>query len=574
MNKAITDGAHLKPPPFVRALSAYSGGDGTPGSEGIEAFAQLVTGDADFGACLEITKTGGTERLRYRGETPLLPGCYLRVSARIKAVSGPLPAVRIAGFAGGPGGLAVPGAQTTGASQRLPAPGAVVEVSAIVGAGARIGVDMVWGGEALYGHFGLDVTGPAGSVLRVESLVIEDVTAIFLRDLVAAVDVRDFGALGDGESDDADAFEAADAAAFGRTVLVPRGQFLLGRDVTLEAPDCFQGQVVMPQDAVLRLRRSFDLPSYGAAFGNDVEGLRRGFQALMCSADLQSFDLGGREVVLRAPLILSGAPSGSETPRRKRVQNGQVTAEDGPGWQVETSTCDAQWSAARPDLLTAVSDVAEVAVGAHVSGPDVPRETYVCARDIAARTVTLNVPLPTGPTERRLTFTRAGYLLDFSGIDTLRDLTLSNLHLRGNGVASGVMLAARGAGLRLQDCTIEGAGRRALTSIGTGCADLVLDGCEITSDASAEADPVAINVTGDGLRLLNCRAHGPHPFAHVAGRGAVITGSHVQGTTAEQPGVIVTRGGTACVIGNHFQNCTLIEGDKALPSRPPGNLFS
>lgn len=163
MNKAITDGAHLMPPPFMRALSAYSSADGTPGSESIESCGRIVTEDGDFGTCLEINKTEGTQRLRYKGETPLLPGCYLRISARVKAVSGPLPAVRIAGFAGGAEGTPVLGAQTAGPSLRLPAPGVVVEVSAIVGAGLRIGVDMVWGGAALYGHFGLDVTGPNGS---------------------------------------------------------------------------------------------------------------------------------------------------------------------------------------------------------------------------------------------------------------------------------------------------------------------------------------------------------------------------------------------------------------------------
>ncbi|WP_300010077.1 right-handed parallel beta-helix repeat-containing protein [uncultured Roseobacter sp.] len=574
MNKAITDGAQLMPPPFVRALSAYSSGDGTPGSEGIEGSGRLVTGDGDFGTCLEITKTAGTQRLRYTGETPLLPGCYLRISARVKAVSGPLPSVRIAGFAGGPEGQPAPGAQTTGPSLRLPALGAVVEVSAIVGAGLRIGVDMIWGGAALYGHFGLDVTGSKGSVVRIESLEIEDVTSAFLRDLVAMVDVRDFGALGDGESDDATAFAAADAAAFGRTILVPRGQFYLGQDVALDAPVCFQGRVLMPGNATLHLRRNFDLPSYSAAFGDDAMGLRKGFQALMQAESHHSFDLGGCEIELHGPLMLKMAQLSSDNRYRKTVHNGQLTAIDGPGWEADTITTKGQWTAEHPTVLTAVANVEKVAVGAAVSGPDVRRETYVHATDAAVGTVTLSRPLANGSAQRTLTFTRYAYLLDFSEIAELNNFTLSNVHLQGNGVASGVMLAPQGAGMQLQNCMIQGVRNRALTSTGAGCANLVLDRCDIISNRIEDNDPVAINLNADGVRLLNCHVRGPHPFAHIIGNGVLVTGLHLQGIAGDTPGLILTQGGTACVIGNHFQNCTLVVGDGTTPIEPPGNLFS
>jgi polygalacturonase len=47
-------------------------------------------------------------------------------------------------------------------------------------------------------------------------------TSVFHRKLMDWVDVLDFGAAGDGVTDDLDAFLAADAAAAGREVLVPR----------------------------------------------------------------------------------------------------------------------------------------------------------------------------------------------------------------------------------------------------------------------------------------------------------------------------------------------------------------
>ena len=80
------------------------------------------------------------------GETPLLPGCYLRVTARVKAISGSLPSVRISGFAAHSNGSVVSGVDTTGLSVALTNFGEVVEVSAIIGAGNRSGVDLVWGG--------------------------------------------------------------------------------------------------------------------------------------------------------------------------------------------------------------------------------------------------------------------------------------------------------------------------------------------------------------------------------------------------------------------------------------------
>ena len=174
MNKAITDGVVFMPPAFAGGLEVWSSGNGTPGADTYEnaVNAAFVPADQDFGGALEIQKADTIQKLRYMGETPLLPGCYLRVRARVKAISGNLPSVRIAGWAGGAGGAHVSGVAETGPAVALTSYGEVVEVSAIVGAGARTGVDMVWGTDALYGHFGLDLTGPSGGVVRIDDLVI------------------------------------------------------------------------------------------------------------------------------------------------------------------------------------------------------------------------------------------------------------------------------------------------------------------------------------------------------------------------------------------------------------------
>jgi hypothetical protein len=99
MNKAITDGVVLMPPSFEAGLDVYSSGDGTPGSDTYENATNgaFVAADQDFTGALEILKTQTTQRLRYMGQTPLLPGCYLRITAKIKAISGSFPTVRIGG---------------------------------------------------------------------------------------------------------------------------------------------------------------------------------------------------------------------------------------------------------------------------------------------------------------------------------------------------------------------------------------------------------------------------------------------------------------------------------------------
>jgi hypothetical protein len=102
MNQVITDGLALMPPAFSDGLEVWSRGDGTPGTDtwATAPNASLVVADADFGDCLEIVKTDSVTRLRHMGQTPILPGTYLRVSARLKVLSGNLPEARVAGWAG------------------------------------------------------------------------------------------------------------------------------------------------------------------------------------------------------------------------------------------------------------------------------------------------------------------------------------------------------------------------------------------------------------------------------------------------------------------------------------------
>lgn len=245
MNKAITDGITFDPLPFSAGLALWSSGDGTPGSPSyaISGSGVFVAADQDFSGCLEILKQHSTTKLRFMGETPILAGCYLQVTARVKAVAGPMPAVAIAGWAGAAGGVQASGLVQADPVVQLTKYGAVVEVKAIIATADRAGVDLPWSG-AQFGHIGLDLAGPSGGLVRIDDISIEDVSSVFIRDLIGLVDVRDYGAKGDGVTDDSAAFNAADSAAGGQTVMVPEGAYLLENNVMMQSPVQFEGRII------------------------------------------------------------------------------------------------------------------------------------------------------------------------------------------------------------------------------------------------------------------------------------------------------------------------------------------
>ncbi|MFT6932795.1 MAG: hypothetical protein ACJAXT_001495, partial [Paracoccaceae bacterium] len=287
MNQVITDGLILMPPAFGDGLAVWSRHDGTPGSDtyATATNAALVPADQDFGTCLEILKTDTVTTLRYMGETPVPAGTYLRVSVRIKAVSGTLPSVQIGAWAGNSSNGNVSGVPQTGPSVALTEYGRIETVSAIIGLGQRGGVDMVWGETATYGHFGLDLTGANGGTVRIESIQIEDITSVFYRKLMDWVDVKDFGAVGDGVTNDLAAFEAADAAADGREVLVSEGVFLITGSLTMDSPVRFQGTMIMDDTVRFALTKNFNLNTYADAFGDEVQGFKKAVQALFNFSD-------------------------------------------------------------------------------------------------------------------------------------------------------------------------------------------------------------------------------------------------------------------------------------------------
>jgi hypothetical protein len=569
MNIAVTQGVALMPPPFSAGLDVWSQTTGRPGTNtyATAAFAAFVPTDPDFGGCLEIQKNQATIRLRWMGEVPILPGTYLRVRARVKAISGVLPSVAIAAWAGTAAGAEVTGIANTGPVTALAQYGQIVEISAIIGTGTRAGVDMAWPTNVAFAHFGLDVTGPTGGLLRIDDLTIEDVTGFYTGELLGAVDVRDFGAQGNGTTDDRAAFVAAMAAAGTRQLIVPEGTYFIGSDLSITSPVVFRGTLSMPESTILILQQNFNFPDYAAAFGNDETGFRKGVQALFHSNQHVIFDLMGRRVALSAPVDVRALAGIDNTVTRRIISNGMLDAVESPAWETVTVTRTATYTTGQPLRLSGIANVAGVPVGARVSGVGVGREVYVRARSIDAERLTLSLPLHGGSGTQSYTFQRYQYMLDFSGFSGLRNFELHNVELRCRGRCSGVMMPEDGRIMRFMNCDFDRPRDRGITSIGLGCQGVWIDHCQFRSNEqpmnSQDRTVIGFNVNANDAKIRNNRVVRWAHFGVMNGSGHLVLGNHFfagdeQFQGVRQAGLILTDKNTRTVFsGNYVDNCFL-----------------
>ena len=571
MNKAITDGLVFTPPEFASGLDVWSSQDGTAGQDTYDGAtnAAFVPADQDFGGCLELQKTTATQKLRYMGQTQMLPGCYLRITARVKAVSGNLATVRIAGWAGDASDAHVAGLIEVGPEVALTTYGEVVTVSAIVGTGARNGVDMKWGSAPAYGHFGLDLTGPTGGVVRIDDIQIEDITGAFLRDMMDWVDVKDYGAIGDGVTDDHPAFEAADAAANGRRVLISAGTYYLADHVTFENPVRFEGKVTMPTAKRLVLSKNFDLPTYINAFGDEELALKKALQTLLNYSDHESLDMGGRRVELTAPIDVQAAVANRDTFESRRVlRNGQLNVVAGSAWDTDEVTSTATYATGDPKTLTSVANVANIQVGSLVEGNGVGREVYVRSKNVGAGTITLNHALFDAVGTQTFTFKRFKYVLDFSGFVKMSRFTIDDVELQCRGDASGVMLPPDGRMFQIRDSSIARPKDRGITSIGVGCQDIHIEGNQFLSNemGSRAQDRITImlNVNKNDAKIRNNHVHRFGHFAVLAGVGTILSGNHwYQGDEETNglrtAGVVFTNTNLNSIVDGNYVDNSFIE---------------
>ncbi|PRY92957.1 pectate lyase-like protein [Hasllibacter halocynthiae] len=571
MNKTITDGVHFDPPAFVAGLGRWSSQDGLPGQDSYDgaANAAFVPSDADFNGCLEMLKTQGVQKLRAFDRMPLFPGTYLKVTARVKAVSGNLPRVRIAGFAATAQGGAAPGADAHGPEVRLAAYGEVVEVSAILGTGRRPGVDMTWTG-ADHGHVGLDLVGASGGIVRIDDIRVEDVTAAWHGEMMGVVDVRDFGARGDGVADDADALDAADAAAAGRAVLVPEGVFRCGRGVTLSSPVRFEGRVAMAPGARLTLVKDWDFDTYVSAFGGDERlALEQMIAVLYNFSDHWTLDLKGRRIALDRPLDVAAIVGNRETFNIARtITGGAFEAQPSPAWEdvvvVQAATYDPD---ADPRALVGLPNAAAIPVGARLSAPGVGREVYVREVDAAAGRLVLSARLWGARGRQSYEFRRHQYVLDFSGFRQMSKQCIERNSVFCNGHASAVLLAPEGIANQIRQNGFFKPKDRAITSPGRACQGLEITGNNFESDETRkraqDRTSLVFNVNANDAKVRDNRCMLFGAFGVMHGSGHLILGNHWfhgddEPLGVRQAGLVLTEPNSKTTItGNYVDNTTI-----------------
>ena len=565
MNKAITEGLVLMPPPFSAGLNLWSREDGQPGNGSYlaQSNAAYVPSDQDFGGCMELEKIAATQKLRCFQQIPVQPGLYLQVTIKIKAMSGPLPSVRIAGFAGASNGAIVSAAVPVGSSVALTTYGKVETIRAIIGSGDRTGVDMVWGTAPVYGHFGLDLTGANGGVVRIDDVVIEDVSSIFHSVMFDWVDVRDYGAIGNGVIDDKNAFEAADTAAAGKRVVVPPGNYFIGSHLTFENPVQFEGTITMPATVRLACTRNYDLDTYTAAFGTEIDGFKKALQALFYFTDHVELDLCGRRIEMTEPIDVAVLADLTSFAVRRVICNGQLSALTSASWNNANATATATYSTSQSAKLTGVTNIATIPVGARVIGTGVGREVYVTSKDLAASTLTLSQPLTVAGT-RSYTFNRYKYMLDFSGFTSLQKFEITDIEFLCNGYASAIVLATSGETFRVADCLINRPKDRGITSTGRGCQDLIIEQNQFVSNEQSvvaqDRTTIAFNVNANDVKIRSNRSARFAHFAVLAGTGHIILGNHFFGGDGETAGirragiVFTTPNAMSFVTGNYVDN--------------------
>ena len=567
MNKAITDGLVFTPTAFESGLDVWSSGNGIPGSDTYDgaANAAYVPADADFSGCLELIKTDNTQMLRYMGQTPIVPGCYLQITARVKAISGNLPSVRIAGYALNGSDNHVSGLTEVGSSTTLTTYGDVYEITAIVGTGARGGVDMVWGTDAVSGHFGLDLTGSNGGVVRIDDIQIEDVTSFYADDKIGVVDVVDYGALGDGSTDDSDAFDAADAAANGRTILVPEGTYYLGSNTTIQSPIRFVGNVTCDDSVRLELSKSFDLPTYIDAFGDEELGFKKALQCMMNFSDHESLDMCGRRISVTEPIDVHAAVNNKTSYELRRVlRNGEFDVVGGTAWDPTVVSSAATYSVSNSLVLTNVTNIANIEPGSIITGTGVGREVYVTSVDVGAQTLVLSNALYDAAGTQIFTFTRHKYILDFNGFSKHSKMVIEDLDFRCNGEANGVILASNGIITHFKDCFFTRPAYKGITSPGRGCQGMLIDRCQFLSNEgstnSQDRVSIAYNSNANDVKVRDNRCELLGMFGVMSGSGHQIAENHwFNGDNVNDglrlPGVVLTMPNCKTLItGNYIDN--------------------
>ena len=256
----------------------------------------------------------------------------------------------------------------------------------------------------------------------------------------------------------------------------------------------------------------------------------KGSGAMFGFTDHVEFDLSGRRVALTAPVDLQALAGVATFNMRRVIRNGQLEAVAGAAWDTVTVTSVATYAVSSPNRLTAVANVANILPGSRVSGTGVGREVYVQSVNVANGTVELSQPLFAAAGTRTFTFQRYRYLIDMSGFENLSRIEFREVEFNCLGIASGIILPRVGIAIRVDSCFFNRPRDRGITSAGSGCQGLMVDGCQFISneqDVVAQSrTTIAVNVNANDAKLRSNRVVRFAHFAILGGSGHLVIGNH------------------------------------------------
>ncbi len=317
----------------------------------------------------------------------------------------------------------------------------------------------------------------------------------------------------------------------------------------------------------------------------DGPSLRRGLQALFQRAGPGTLDLGGCEIVLQAPIDM---PLGLRVPtaHRRVIRNGRILCRAGSDWAPVTQLSDASYTPSNPKVLSNVTGIASIPVGALVEGTGVGREVYVTARRLDAAELILSQPLWGAAANQSYSFTRFRHALDLSGVGGPCDLGFADLVLECNGIASGLSLPCGATSIYLDRCDFDAIADRGVTSFGSACQSFRMTGGRVRGTG---LDMVAVTVSSDAATIRGVQAEAPmvlHGQSHMvegcdlaggvvltaAMSSALLTGNRFKGAgvevTDECSGADVASLGGLSVTGNHFSATDPAPGFRWIMLRP------
>jgi hypothetical protein len=188
-----------------------------------------------------------------------------------------------------------------------------------------------------------------------------------------------------------------------------------------------------------------------------------------------------------------------------------------------------------------VANVANIPVGARISGTGVGREVYVRSKNVGSGTLDLSQPLWAAAGTRTFTFERYKYALDFSNFAALSRFEMIDVEVQCNGIASGILLPPDGLTFRISSCLVNRPKDRGLTSIGKGCQGMFVEDCQFLSNEQSlrvqDRTSIAMNVNANDVKIRDNRIVRFATFAVVSGSGHMFIGNHFFQGDEETAGV-------------------------------------